>query len=214
MYITTTNNNNNSINDNNNNNDPTENNNICTPEFHTPPPPGSDFSDCECARIETKASITCIYIYIYIYTHTRHDVYIYIYIHIHTHTTPSAGHGAGRDPYSRIRDAPCVGERGCAPKRGRHSTIFVSTVQWQPDSLTIHTNKWFLGAGFLGASPISLSMCCDVAASGSTVVPRRPTRCGIMQDDRRTPTYACVIWTSLRSFTGRSPCAQCSAGAS
>ena len=30
------------------------------------------------------------------------------------------------------------------------------SVQWQPDGLTIHTNKWFLGAGFLGAPPISL----------------------------------------------------------
>ena len=52
-----------------------------------------------------------------------------------------------------------IGERGSAPKRGRHSTIFVppnASVQWQPDGLTIHTNKWFLGAGFLGAPPISL----------------------------------------------------------
>ena len=29
--------------------------------------------------------------------------------------------------------------------------------QWQPDGLTIHTKKWLLGAGFLGAPPISLS---------------------------------------------------------
>ena len=32
-----------------------------------------------------------------------------------------------------------------------------ASVQWQPDGLTIHTKKWFLGAGFLGAPPISLS---------------------------------------------------------
>ena len=31
-----------------------------------------------------------------------------------------------------------------------------ASVQWQPDGLTIHINKWFLGAGFLGAPPISL----------------------------------------------------------
>ena len=31
-----------------------------------------------------------------------------------------------------------------------------ASVQWQPDGLTIHTRKWFLGAGFLGAPPISL----------------------------------------------------------
>ena len=31
-------------------------------------------------------------------------------------------------------------------------------MQWQPGDLTIHTNKWFLGAGFPGAPPISLRM--------------------------------------------------------
>ena len=31
------------------------------------------------------------------------------------------------------------------------------SVQWQPDDLTIRTKKWFLGAGFLGAPPISLN---------------------------------------------------------
>ena len=30
------------------------------------------------------------------------------------------------------------------------------SVQWKPDGLTIHTRKWLLGAGFLGAPPISL----------------------------------------------------------
>ena len=31
-----------------------------------------------------------------------------------------------------------------------------ASVQWQPDGLTIRTKKSFLGAGFLGAPPISL----------------------------------------------------------
>ena len=31
-----------------------------------------------------------------------------------------------------------------------------ASVQWQPDDVAIHTNKWFLGAGFLGAPPILL----------------------------------------------------------
>ena len=42
---------------------------------------------------------------------------------------------------------------------GRHSTIFSppnASVQWRPDCLTIHTKKWLLRAGFLGAPPISL----------------------------------------------------------
>ena len=30
-------------------------------------------------------------------------------------------------------------------------------MQWQPDGSTIRANKWFLGAGFLGAPPISLT---------------------------------------------------------
>ena len=31
---------------------------VCWEErFHTPPPPGSDFRDCTCARTETKTSI-------------------------------------------------------------------------------------------------------------------------------------------------------------
>ena len=52
-----------------------------------------------------------------------------------------------------------VGERGSPPKRGRHSTIFCppsASVLWQPDMWTVHINRGFLGAGFLGAPPISL----------------------------------------------------------
>ena len=33
-----------------------------------------------------------------------------------------------------------------------------ASVQWQLDGLTIHTNKWFLGAGFLGTPPFSLRL--------------------------------------------------------
>ena len=31
-------------------------------------------------------------------------------------------------------------------------------MQWQPDGVTIHSKQWFLGAGFLGAPPISLTV--------------------------------------------------------
>ena len=58
------------------------------------------------------------------------------------------------------RESAGLRARGSAPKRGRHSAIFVppdASVQWQPDGLTIHAKKWFLGAGFLGAPPISLT---------------------------------------------------------
>ena len=58
------------------------------------------------------------------------------------------------------RPAQLLRERGSAPERGGHSTIVFppnASVQWQLDDLTIHTRKWFLGAGFLGAPPISPS---------------------------------------------------------
>ena len=63
--------------------------------------------------------------------------------------------------YLRLHDAlgSCSSQRkGSAPERGRHSTIFLppnASVQWQPDGLTIHTEKWLLGAGFLGSPPIT-----------------------------------------------------------
>ena len=44
---------------------------------------------------------------------------------------------------------------------GWHSAIFFppdASVQWQPDGLTICTKSGSLGAGFLGAPPISLSL--------------------------------------------------------
>ena len=31
-------------------------------------------------------------------------------------------------------------------------------MKWQPDGLRIHTEKWLLGAGFLGAPPVSLKV--------------------------------------------------------
>ena len=54
---------------------------------------------------------------------------------------------------------------GCVPPN--------ASVQWEPDGLTIHTNKWFLGAGFLGAPSISL-----IAAFWDALVARA---CGPLQ---------------------------------
>ena len=34
--------------------------------------------------------------------------------------------------------------------------LLVIMIDWRPDGLTIHAKRWFLGAGFLGATPISL----------------------------------------------------------
>ena len=54
-------------------------------------------------------------------------------------------------------------EKGEVPLRGlgtpRCSFLPNASVQWPPGDLTIHTKKWLLGAGFLGAPPISLRPC-------------------------------------------------------
>ena len=50
-----------------------------------------------------------------------------------------------------------------------------ASAQWQPDGLTIHTKKRFLGAGFLGAPPISLIRpACICIGSGWLPWPRFP----------------------------------------
>ena len=53
------------------------------------------------------------------------------------------------------------------------------SVQWQPDGLTIHTKKWFLGAGFLGAPPISL------------IIARRPEAVCAVAGEK--PPQACAL---------------------
>ena len=44
--------------------------------------------------------------------------------------------------------------------------IHIPSPQWQPDGLTIHTKRWLLGAGFLGAPPVSLRWGAVRAKSG------------------------------------------------
>ena len=60
----------------------------------------------------------------------------------------------------------CSGPIGFDPMRPQPTCARVCAVvgcsvswRWQPDGSTIHTKKWFLGAGFLGAPPISLKQC-------------------------------------------------------
>ena len=40
----------------------------------------------------------------------------------------------------------------------RHFSPQTASVQWQPGDLTIHIKQWSLGARFLGALPICLSL--------------------------------------------------------
>ena len=55
-----------------------------------------------------------------------------------------------------------MSEKGEVILRGVGTLRYVFTpdasVQRQPGGLTIHTKRWFLGAGFIGAPPISLTM--------------------------------------------------------
>ena len=45
-------------------------------------------------------------------------------------------------------------------------------MQWQPDGLTLH-QKWFTGAGFLGAPPISLMLFAVSPRSTTTTTTQR-----------------------------------------
>ena len=82
--------------------------------------------------------------YIYIYIYTRVHIYIYIYtycIYIYIYILCVYIY-----IYMLLRG---VGTR-------RYFFPPNASVQWQPDGSTIRTKEWFLGAGFLGAPPISL----------------------------------------------------------
>ena len=122
----------------------------------------------------------CIYIYIYVYVcvyiYIYIHMYVYIYIYICIYVTVCLYYYMYSTYvlyvlhvflcillyYRGWHHATCCQRRGSAPKRGRHSTISFSpnaSVQWQSDGSTIHTDKWFLRAGFLGAPPIYLILC-------------------------------------------------------
>ena len=77
-----------------------------------------------------------------------------------THARPMlAGNPACMRSY-RTERACLESEKGEVLLRGvgtlRCFTPPNASLQWQPDGLTIYTNKWVLGARFLGARPISL----------------------------------------------------------
>ena len=104
-----------------------------------------------------------LYIYICVYIYMNIHICIYIYIDRYVHIL--------RPPETSERQ-PKVRERGSAPKRGRHSTIFVppnAFVHWQPDGLTIHIKEWFLGGGFLRAPSISLTRLAGLSLRGVTL---------------------------------------------
>ena len=112
-----------------------------------------------------------IHIHIHIYTYSPSlSLYIYIYIHIHM-ISVSISLSLSLYIYIYILYAYCVIRNTKLPVallvlsllvllRGvgtqRHVFPPDASVQWQPDGWKIHTKKWFLGAGFLGAPPISL----------------------------------------------------------
>ena len=80
--------------------------------------------------------------------------------------------------YGIVRLSSCVvlSEKGKLLLRGVGTLRYLCSpnapVRWQPDSLTIHAKKWFPGAGFLGAPPISLILACG---SFGRRAPRAPS---------------------------------------
>ena len=58
-----------------------------------------------------------------------------------------------------------------------------ASVQWQPGDLTTHTKVWFIGAGFLAAPPVSLSLARATVQLGLWGAPLAPST-----------TLTCVIF--------------------
>ena len=46
-------------------------------------------------------------------------------------------------------------------------------MQWPPDGLTIRAKKWFLGVGFLGAPPISVTHAVQTGGGATDAPPWR-----------------------------------------
>ena len=121
--------------------------------------------------------------------------------------------------------APTFRERESALKGGRHSTSSMKTllakcpsVQWQPDGFTINTKKWFLGAGFLGAPPISLSLafepssCLGSRSRNARDCPALDASCSIMlgcvgMKSKSTQVKKQHVWekTTSSSICARAP---------
>ena len=93
-------------------------------------------------------------VYAYIY------IYIYIYMcRVRRDSAPLASERVGRAPPPAEKGEVLL--RGVGTLRyvlssGKTLLVRCPSVQWQPDGLTIRTEKWFLGAGFLGAPPIHI----------------------------------------------------------
>ena len=93
----------------------------------------------------------------------------YIYIYIYTHYTIVYSRGAEHDcrgAAPRLRPRPEKGEvllRGVGAPRYRlilSEKLHLSSAQLcsgSPEGLTVRAKRWFLGARFLGAPPISLT---------------------------------------------------------
>ena len=92
---------------------------------------------------------TYIYVYIYIYIQVCVYVCVYVYVCIHiyiyTHTERHA-HVIYMHTQVLLRGIGTLGKL-CSPD---------ASVWWQPDGLTIHTENWLPGAGFLGTPPTYL----------------------------------------------------------
>ena len=84
-------------------------------------------------------------------------IHVYIYIYIYTHIYRTRWEHAAQMERSAPRGNESVaGLKADGFQVTEALLVKCPSVQWQLMDLTIHTKKWFLGAGFLGACPTSL----------------------------------------------------------
>ena len=140
------------------------------------------------------------------YTHMdvyTHATYIYIYIYTYTHqnhkSQESRPSTTGQRCTSLCPPGGSHSEKGEVLLRGVGTLQYFSppdaSVQWQPDDLAIPTNMWLLGAGSLGAPPVSLSQREEIAD-------HYVTHC-IHHADRADADLQTLGQTSRRVHTGK-----------
>ena len=144
---------------------------------------------CICMSVYLYLSIyPSIYLSLYTYIHIY--IYICIYIYIYIYTWAQSRHG-------RRSEKGEVLLRGVGTQQ-----LFVppnASVQGQPDGLTIYTKEeWFLGAGFLGAPPISLKWPCGqvprlLLLHSCGHVRRALSRGGSIMNTWHSPKYTFVL---------------------
>jgi hypothetical protein len=95
----------------------------------------------------------------YIIHRVHHTICCYIYVlymHLSTTAIKRTTNNSATEAHGMF--VHFAGDKlSCCQPSVKTLLVKCPSVQWQPDGLTIHHNKLFLGAGFLGALPIALN---------------------------------------------------------